>query len=227
VLTSLNPGFSPPSSPLADHITSTARPAELAVHSAAGPGNRPLNASCALGLTALSEPSGRLQAVAFLYPARPNVSVSRRPTGIIQRGVVLSAHLVCPLARRELAEGPSLWAVILYAGMHFHASQASCLFSIVQTIVVPWTIRPRVILLEREVLIQRNPQRSYTGAMSYESEPADAICQSFSPLLVAPASVADVPLLAHPVSPYLPAATQGPITSARGVTAICVDAIVS
>jgi len=63
--------------------------------------------------------------------------------------------------------------------------------------------------------------------MSYGLESAGATCQSFSPLLVAPASVADVPLLAHPVSPYLPAATQGPFTSARGVTAICVDATVS
>ena len=50
--------------------------------------------------------------------------------------------------------------------------------------------------LERRGFMARwklNPHRSYTGAMSYEHEPAGAIWQSVTPSTVAPASFSDLP----------------------------------
>jgi len=65
-----------------------------------------------------------------------------------------------------------------------------------------------------------NPHGSYTGAMSYEHEPSGPICESISPSTVAPASFSVLPASRSRLVGCYPS----PLSAARGVTAICVDA---
>jgi hypothetical protein len=77
--------------------------------------------------------------------------------------------------------------------------------------------------LERRGFMARwklNPHGSYTGAMSYEYEPAGAIWQSVTPSTVAPASFSNLPASLSRLAGCHPS----PSSAARGVTAICVDA---